>query len=170
MINILKRQVLWQFHYASADYFDIFIIAKPELANIVMTKYIDRFATNDLLGGSGFSHISNYGLMPIKFMPIEVPVLDIDYTDTDSCMKRFNCYWKTISITGTAIGEQYKFTVWANTNCYMVRHNNDYYLITQGFVYLIRLSEDAFLNHTFNTKEIPTKNNHSNFTYTKDLQ
>lgn len=170
MINILKRQVLWQFHYAGADYFDIFIIAKPELANIVMTKYIDRFATNDLLGGSGFSHISNYGLRPIKFMPIAVPVLDIDYPDTDSCMKRFNCYWKTITITGTAIGEQYKFTVWANTNCYMVRHNNDYYLITQGFVYLIRLSEGAFLNHTFNTKEIPIKNNHSNFTYTKDLQ
>lgn len=144
--------------------------SKNRVANIVMTKYIDRFATNYLLGGSGFSHISGYGRTPIKFMPIAVPVLDIDYPDNDYCMKRFNCYWKTISITGTAIGEQYKFTVWANTNCYMVSHNNDYYLVTQGFVYLIRLSEGAFLSHTFNTKEIPIKNNHSNFTYTKDLQ
>lgn len=170
MINILKRQVLWQFHYTSASYFDIFIIAKTELVNLVMTKYIDRFATNDLLGGSGFSHISNYGHIPIKFRPIEVPVLDIDYPDTDFWMRGLNCYWKTISITGTAIGEQYKFTVWANTNCYAVRHNNDYYLVTEGFVYLIRLSEGAFLSHTFDTKEIPIKNNQSNFKYTKDLQ
>lgn len=170
MINILKRQELWQFHYRNADYFDIFVIAKTELVNLVMTMYVDRFATDSLLGGSGFTHISGYARTPIKFRPIEVPVLDIDYPDNDSEMGAASCYWKTISITGTAIGEQYKFTVWANNNCYAVRHNNDYYMVTSGFVYLIRLSQGAFLRHTFNTKEIPIKNIQSNFEYVKDLQ
>ena len=170
MINILKRQVLHQFHYRNADYFDIFVIAKTELVNLVMTQYADRFATNGLLGGSGFTHISGYGNTPIEFSPIEVPVLDIDYPDTDSEMIVASCYWKTISITGTAIGERHKFTVWADNNCYAVRHNNDYYIVTPGFVYLIRLSEGASLNHTFNYREIPIKNTQGNFEYIKDLQ
>lgn len=170
MINILKRQALWQFHYVSADYFDIFIIAKTELVNLVMTKYVDRFATDSLRGGSGFSHISGYGGTPIEFRPIEVPVLDIDYPDTDLEMRAARCYWKTISITGTAIGERHKFTVWADNRCYTVRHNNDYYIVTPGFVYLIRLSECAFLSRTFDTKEIPIKNTQGNFEYIKDLQ
>ena len=101
--------------------------------------------TSGILGGSGLNLVK-HDIPNFKPVPLGFEALNIKYPDTDLGMVDIvGAYsgWDTVEIVKHNVYCIEKFSFWSNKYTYITSiSENEYYVITRGLVFYIRLKQD----------------------------
>ena len=98
--------------------------------------------TSVILGGSGLNLVK-HDIPNFKPVPLGFEALNIKYPDTDLGIVGAYSGWDTVEIVKHNVYCIEKFSFWSNKYTYITSiSENEYYVITRGLVFYIRLKQD----------------------------
>lgn len=116
-------------------------VVNDNLLSIICGKH-RYLTTSPIMGGSGLNLVK-HDLPRFNPVPLGYEALNIKYPDTDLGMVDMYSGWDTVEIVKHNVYCIEKFTFWSNRYTYITSiSKNEYYVITRGLVFYIRLKQD----------------------------
>lgn len=157
--NLLVQaaQSLFSINIINNPFVIINAVVNDNLLPIVCGK-ARYLTTSTTLGGSGLNLVK-HDIPRINPVPLDYEALNIKYPDTDLGILDTYSGWDTVEIVKHNVYCVEKFSFWSNKHTYITSiSKNEYYVITRGLVFYIRLKQDQ-LTLKYNMPYKKVKNN-----------
>lgn len=157
--NLLVKaaQNLFSINIINNHYVVINAVVNDSLLSIISGKH-RYLTTSSFSGGSGL-HLVKHDIPRFNPLPLDYEALNIKYPDTDLGISDTYSWWDTVEIVKHNVYCVEKFSFWSNKYTYITSiSKNEYYVITRGLVFYIRLKQDQ-LTLKYNMPYKKVKNN-----------